>query len=162
MRTVSITEKKEMEEILSGCDICYVGIMEADGTPYVIPMNFGYSDGEIILHSAPDGKHVGLLGLNNRVCITFCSESKLVFQHQDVACSYRMLSKSVMCKGAVTFIEDLEEKEAALNILMKNYSDRTFKYSVPALRNVKVWRVAVEEMTGKAFGEKPEIKKLNS
>jgi nitroimidazol reductase NimA-like FMN-containing flavoprotein (pyridoxamine 5'-phosphate oxidase superfamily) len=71
-----------------------------------------------------------------------------------------MLSKSVICKGEVIFIEDLKEKEAALNILMKNYSDRTFKYSEPAMRNVKVWKILVAEMTGKAFGEKPEIKRI--
>jgi nitroimidazol reductase NimA-like FMN-containing flavoprotein (pyridoxamine 5'-phosphate oxidase superfamily) len=64
-----------------------------------------------------------------------------------------MTSKSVLCKGAVTFIEDLTEKEEKLNILMQNYTDRPFKYSVPALRNVKVWRVNVDEMTGKSFGQ---------
>jgi len=36
---------------------------------------------------------------------------------------------------------------------MKNYTDRPFKYSKPALVNVKVWRVTVEEMTAKAFGQ---------
>jgi len=40
-----------------------------------------------------------------------------------------------------------------MNILMRNYTDREFKYSTPALRNVKVWRVKVDEMTGKSFGQ---------
>jgi hypothetical protein len=64
-----------------------------------------------------------------------------------------MNSKSVLCKGAVTFIEDISEKEAAMNLLMKNYTDREFKYSTPALMNVKIWRVTVDEMTAKAFGQ---------
>jgi len=153
MRTVVITDKKEIEDIISQCDVCFVGITESDGTPYVIPMNFGYSDGEIILHSAPEGKHIKLLELSNRVCVTFCAGRKLVFQHPDVACSYSMQSKSVLCKGSVSFIEELDEKESALNITMKNYTDRPFKYSKPALLNVKVWRVRVDEMTAKAFGQ---------
>jgi nitroimidazol reductase NimA-like FMN-containing flavoprotein (pyridoxamine 5'-phosphate oxidase superfamily) len=153
MRTTIITDIKEKEDIINQCDICYVGFIEADGTPYVIPMNFGYSDGEIILHSAPEGKHLRLLELNNRICVTFCTERKLVYQHPDVACSYSMLSKSVVCKGSVTYIEDLEEKMRTMNLLMKNYSDRTFKYSTPALTNVKVWRVTVNEITAKAFGQ---------
>lgn len=154
MRTHIITEKKEIEDIISQCDVGFVGITEADGTPYVIPMNFGYSNDEIILHSAPDGKHLKLLELNNRICVTFCSERKLVYQHPDVACSYSMLAKSVVCKGSVTFIEDLAEKEIALNLTMKHYIERPFKYSTPALINVKVWRVKVDEMTAKAFGLK--------
>ena len=154
MRTSFITDKKEIESILDQCDVCFIGIVERDGTPYVIPMNFGYADGEIILHSAPEGKHLSLLALNNRVCVTFCSDRTLVYQHPDVACSYSMLSKSVLCKGSVTFIENLSEKEAALNLTMKNYTNRTnFKYSKPALANVKVWRVKIDEMTAKVFGQ---------
>lgn len=153
MRTSFITDTKEIEDIINQCDVCFVGLIEADGTPYVIPMNFGYSDGEIILHSANEGKHLHLLALNNRICVTFCSERKLVYQHPDVACSYSMLSKSVVCKGSVSFIEDLTEKEQTMNLFMKNYTDRTFKYSKPALMNVKVWRVTVNEITAKAFGQ---------
>lgn len=153
MRTSYIVEKSELESVITRCDVCFVGITEADGSPYVIPMNFGYSNDEIILHSGPHGKHLDLLALNNRVCVTFCSDGKLVYQHPDVACSYSMLAKSVLCKGSVTFIDDLAEKEAALNITMKNYTDRPFTYSQPALVNVKVWRVKVDEMTGKSFGQ---------
>lgn len=153
MRTSFITDKKEIEEVINNCDVCFVGITEVDGTPYVIPMNFGYSNDEIILHSAPEGKHQKLLELSNRVCVTFCSDRKLVYQHPDVACSYSMLAKSVVCKGAVSFVEDLLEKELALNLTMKNYTDRPFKYSKPALVNVKVWRVKIDEMTAKSFGQ---------
>jgi nitroimidazol reductase NimA-like FMN-containing flavoprotein (pyridoxamine 5'-phosphate oxidase superfamily) len=153
MRTSFILDKKEMEGIIGQCDVCFVGMIEADGTPYVIPMNFGYVNDEIILHSAPEGKHLSLLELNNRVCVTFSAGHELVYQHPDVACSYSMTSKSVLCKGAVYFVEDLEEKAELLNILMRNYTDRDFKYSTPALRNVKVWRVKVDEMTGKSFGQ---------
>jgi len=153
MRTSYIIEKEELESVITQSDICFVGITEADGSPYVIPMNFGYSDNEIILHSGPHGKHLDLLALNNRVCVTFCTDGKLVYQHPDVACSYSMLAKSVLCKGSVTFIENMDEKEEAMNITMKNYTDRPFKYSKPALENVKVWRVKIYEMTGKSFGQ---------
>ena len=153
MRTSIISDVNELEIIINQCDICFVGMIEEDGTPYVIPMNFGYLNHEIILHSGPHGKHLNLLGMNNRVCVTFCAKHKLVYQHPDVACSYSMTSKSVLCKGAVTFIEDLKEKEEMMNLLMRNYTDRPFKYSTPALMNDKVWRVSVDEMTGKSFGQ---------
>jgi nitroimidazol reductase NimA-like FMN-containing flavoprotein (pyridoxamine 5'-phosphate oxidase superfamily) len=153
MRTSYITDKTEIESIIDKCDICFVGLIEADGTPYVIPMNFGYLDNEIILHSAPEGKHLRLLTLNKRVCVTFCSERKLVYQHPDVACSYSMFSQSVVCKGAVTFVEDLNVKEELMNVMMKKFTYRPFKYSKPALMNVKVWRVTIDEVTAKAFGQ---------
>ena len=42
MKTVIIEDKQRVEEIISRCDICFVGITDQEGNPYVIPMNFGY------------------------------------------------------------------------------------------------------------------------
>ena len=44
---------------------------------------------------------------------------------------------------------------------MKNYTDKPFQYSDPAVRNVKIWRVDVELMTGKEFGA-PNPKSVRS
>lgn len=154
MKTYILENKSELQQIINDCSICFVGIANAESSPYVFPMNFAFIENEIILHSAPFGKHLELLKQNNKVCVTFCSEGKLVYQHIDVACSYRMESKSVICNGEVSFIEDLSEKEEKLNQFMKKYSDRPFRYSQPALQNVKVWRIIVTEMTGKSFGQK--------
>jgi nitroimidazol reductase NimA-like FMN-containing flavoprotein (pyridoxamine 5'-phosphate oxidase superfamily) len=152
MRTRIITDRSTMESIIAQCDICFVGVTELDGSPYVIPMNFGYKDGILILHSATEGKHIRLLANDNRVCITFCTEGKLLYQHPDVACSYSMQSSSVICKGYVNFIENHEAKEEALRLFMTNYSDREFKFSVPAVKHVALWQIQIEEMTAKSFG----------
>ena len=74
MKTVIIENKEQVEEIISRCDICFVGITDLEGNPYVIPMNFGYQDGVIYLHSGPTGSSIDMLARNNRVCITFSVE----------------------------------------------------------------------------------------
>ena len=99
-----------------------------------------------------------MLERNNHVCITFSLGHKLVYQHEKVACSYSMRSESVMCRGKVEFIEDMDEKRSALDIIMRHYTDNEFTYSDPAVRNVKVWKVAVEQMTGKVFGLRADEK----
>lgn len=152
MKTITITERQTMEEILNKCDICFVGITDLHGNPYVIPMNFGYENGIIYLHSGPTGSSIDMLKHNSRVCIAFSTDHELVHQHPKVACSYRMKAKSVVCKGTVQFIEDMEEKRKALDIIMKHYvSERTFTYSDPAVKNVKIWVIPVEEMTAKEY-----------
>jgi nitroimidazol reductase NimA-like FMN-containing flavoprotein (pyridoxamine 5'-phosphate oxidase superfamily) len=154
MRTSFITDTKQIEELILLCRQCFVGMIEEDGSPYVIPMNFGYQDGEIVLHSDSHGKHINLLEKDNRVCITFCTENnRILYQHKDVACSYSMESKSVLCKGKIDFIEDLAGKEKYIKIFMKHYSDKDFKFSTPAIRNVKIWVMKPEEITAKAFGQ---------
>ena len=174
MKTVIIEDQQRVEEIISRCDICFVGITDQEGNPYVIPMNFGYQEGVIYLHSGPTGSSIDMLERNNNVCITFSTDHELVFQHPKVACSYRMKAKSVICRGKVGFIgmlkyqlmvcaesvicrgkvgfiEDMDSKREALNIIMKHYSSREFVYSDPAVRNVKIWEVPISSVTAKEY-----------
>ena len=109
MKTLVHTDKELIEATIKKCDICYVGLADTDGTPYVLPMNFGYRDGVIYLHSAQEGRSISILERNPRVCITFSTDHDLVFQHPEVACSYRMRSKSVICWGEVHFEEDFDK-----------------------------------------------------
>ena len=159
MKTVIIEDKQRIESIILHCDACFVGITDLEGNPYVVPMNVGYENGIIYLHSGPEGSKLEMLEHNNNVCITFSVGHKLVYQHEKVACSYSMRSESAMCRGQVELIEEIDEKRRALDIIMRHYTDSEFNYSDPAVRNVKVWQVRIDQMTGKVFGlranEKP-------
>lgn len=152
MKTIAIKNKEQIQEVIGKCDVCYVGVVDTEGLPYVVPMNFGYDKEYIYLHGASVGKLIDSLKLNPQVCVTFCTPSDLVWQDAHVGCSYRVRGESVVARGDVEFITDFEKKVEALNILMGNYSKREFKYSSPAVRNVEIYRVRVQELTGKAFG----------
>ncbi|MDR1518242.1 MAG: pyridoxamine 5'-phosphate oxidase family protein [Dysgonamonadaceae bacterium] len=152
MKTFPIENRQRIDEIIRACKICFVGIVDEQGFPYVLPMNFGYDSNAVYLHSASEGKSIRSLGQNPNVCITFCTDSELVHQHSDVACSYRMKGESVICRGKVLFETDFAEKEKALNHIMRQYTGRDFSYSVPAVNNVMVWKVEIESVTAKEFG----------
>lgn len=152
MKTVVFEDKERIEEVISKSDICFVGMVDTDNTPYVIPMNFGYQDGVLYLHSGPEGKAINILNQNNQVCITFSIDHELVFQHPKVACSYRMKAKSVICYGKVNFIENLDDKRKVLDIIMRHYSGREFEYSDPAVKNVKIWEIPLDRVSAKEYG----------
>ena len=153
MKTYQIEDVGEIERIMDTCDICYVGITDLEGNPYVIPMNFGYQDGVLYLHSGPTGSCIDMLEKNRRICVTFCTDRELTCQHPKMACSYRMKAKSIVCRGDVVFLpdNDLEEKRKALDILMHHYTDQPCGYSDPAVRNVKVWKVKVDRFTAREY-----------
>lgn len=152
MKTLIHTDKTFIESVIRQSSLCYVGLADTDGTPYVLPMNFGYADGIVYLHSAQEGRSISILERNPKVCLTFTTDNTLVYQHPDVACSYRMRSKSVVGWGRVVFEEDFDKKTQALNRIMQQYSDKQFHYSDPAVRNVKIWVVRLDEITCKEFG----------
>lgn len=152
MMTVTVEERHIIDEIITKNTVCYVGMVDADSMPYVIPMNFGYADDIIYLHSAHEGSSIRILEENPNVCITFCTEPILTYQNEEVACSYRMKGSSVICRGKVVFEENFDKKVEALNIIMRQYTEREFTYSTPAVNNVKVWKVEVEDVSTKIFG----------
>ena len=160
MLTLTIEKRDEIDDIINRCKHCFVGMIDEEGLPYVIPMNFGYAHNTIYLHSAPEGGSVQSLKNNPEVCITFCTDQSLVYQHENVACSYRMQGESVICRGKVVFEHDPAEKVKALDILMQQYSDRPFTYSSPAVKNVMIWKVVIERLSAKSFGApNPKAKK---
>ena len=137
-----------------------VGLVDEQGDPYVVPMNFAYVDnqgpyGTLYLHSGPDGGKVSMAERHPEVCVTFCEGHELVYMHQQIACSYSMKSRSVVCRGNVRFIEDLEEKRHALECLMRQYTDNACRMAEPAVRNVRIWEIRIERLTCKAFGLRP-------
>jgi uncharacterized protein len=154
MRTVFINDIQEIEKIIRSCRTCFLGLCDADNQPYVIPMNFGYSDNTIYLHSGQSGKKWELMKSNPKACITFCLGDDLAFQDEHVACSWRVKSRSVIAEGRIEFIDDYDEKIAALKIFMGQYSPREFEFKVPAVNNVGVYKMKIEKLTAKEFGTK--------
>ena len=152
MKNRPIILKEEIEKIIHACDVCTLSMIDIEGKPYGIPMNFGFSKGVIYLHSSKRGKKIESLEKNPGVCVSFSTAHQLKWQSEKVACSYSMRYKSVLAYGRVEFVEDMNDKVQALNAIMKNYSDKQFKYNDPALREVCVFKVRVEKFEGRVYG----------
>jgi len=129
-----------------------MAMCDADGNPYVLPMNFGYKEGIIYMHGAAQGKKISFLRLRPQVCVNFSTDQKLRYQSEQVACSWSMIYRSVLAYGKVSFIDDMEEKTAALHIIMAQYAERSFHYNPPSLKEVNVWKIVTDRLEGRAFG----------
>lgn len=155
MKTKILTDRAEMEAVIAKCLYAMVGLTDDAGRPYVLPMNFAYADGVVYLHSGPEGSKVRFLSRRPDVCITFSEGHELVWMHEQMACSYSMKARSVMCRGQARRLDDLAEKRRALDLMMSHYTQTPCGYSDPAVRHVLVWEVRVDEMTGRSFGLLP-------
>lgn len=145
-----IVRKEEMLEVIKQCKYCHVGFVDGD-MPYVLGFNFGYEDDIIYLHCAKEGKKLDIIRKNNNVCVMFDTGHEFFHRHEHVACSYRMRYKSVMATGKAYLVDDYDEKIKGLQVLMKQYSDRTFEYSKPSVDNVVIIKIEIEKMTGRKF-----------
>lgn len=152
MANTLYTEPEKAKEVIDKCDVCYIGMIDQDNKPYVLPFNFGYEDGIVFLHSAPIGKKIDVLQNNPEICVSFSTDHKLFHRHEQVACSYGMRYKSVLISGKVEFIEDYDEKVRVLNIIMRKYTGKDFDYNTPAVKNVAIYKVIPEKTETKFSG----------
>jgi nitroimidazol reductase NimA-like FMN-containing flavoprotein (pyridoxamine 5'-phosphate oxidase superfamily) len=152
MRARAITEKKELVDVIQRCQFCHCSMVDLEGKPYVIPLNFGFKDDIIYLHGAQHGKKTDILKEHPEVCINFTTDHLLRYQNEQVACSWSMKYRSVLCFGQVEFITEPEEKIMALHIVMAQYAEGEFKFNPPSIREVNVWKVKVVKFEGRVYG----------
>ncbi|GAB1418669.1 pyridoxamine 5'-phosphate oxidase family protein [Bacteroidales bacterium] len=152
MKVRNVNDWNEIEEIIRKSESCTLSMVDSDGLPYAVPMNFGYYNGLIFLHSAPEGKKIGVLKQNPNVCVSFSTDHFLRWQNKGVACSYSMKYRSVLMFGTIEFLEDMTEKEVALDCIMKHFKAEDYRFSEPAVRNVCVMRLRPTKTEGRAYG----------
>jgi len=153
MRTHFIHDRNEIDSILKQCKTCFVAMSEND-FPYVLPMNFAMDGDRVILHSAQHGRMWETIRKNPNVCINWTLGEELAWQDEQVGCSYRVKSKSVIIEGTAEIVEDMKEKERIIRQFMTQYSELPFKFSEPAIRNVGILLVPISKISAKEFGVK--------
>jgi len=145
-----IVDKKTIVSIIEKATICRVAMCWQD-EPYVVPMNFGYRDDYIYLHSAGEGRKLDILRNNDKVCIEFEVDVELVQSRE--ACKTSMKYKSVLILGTAVILKDIAEKKSALDIIMHHYyahtSPSVFSYPEDILGKLIIIKVKIEKMTGK-------------
>lgn len=142
----AITDPAELESILREAVVCRMGLCDGE-LPYVVPMNYGYRDGSVFLHSAIEGRKIELLRKNPNVCLEFEKDVELV--PAEAACSFSMKYRSVIASGKAFFLEDAEEKAQGLNVIMTQYTGKEFEFPPQALERIVVIRVDLDECSGK-------------
>ncbi len=144
-----IKEKAVIEEVLRESQVGRLGTA-VDGRPYVVPMNFVYTDGRIILHTHRDGKKVRDIRRNPRVC--FEVDGGEILEGGD-PCEYSWRYRSVIAMGTAVIVEDPEEKLRALRLLSDKYAfgkgRRLDLGKVSGFEDLVVVEIWVDEMTGK-------------
>ncbi|WP_457551227.1 pyridoxamine 5'-phosphate oxidase family protein [Desulfobacula sp.] len=141
-----VTNTKDIEKILMDNKVCRLAMVD-ENKPYMVPMNFGYSNGCLFFHCAKQGRKIELIKKNPNICFEVDQLVKL--NKAKLACDWGAEFKSVIGSGRAQFLEDSKEKKAALNIIMSHYSERVFEYPDAMLEKIIVIKVAIHEMTGK-------------
>lgn len=141
-----ITEWQEIEAILAEALVCRIGLADESG-PYVVPVSYGYDDGSLYFHSAPEGKKLALLAKNPRCCFEVDICDGVIRDNKP--CAWGMRYRSVIGSGEAVILADPQEKQRGLDCIMRHYGCGPTTFSLENLKTVTVIRIAVGSMTGK-------------
>ena len=133
-----------------------IGTVDADGTPYVVPLNFVYEDQgrRIHLHRARQPGHLASnLGFSPKVCFEV-DEPGPLFATGDAGCNTDQAYESVVCFGRAAVASDEREKERIARLFLRKYVDehmpgRSYDPELVWLGAVEFVTVEVGVVTGK-------------
>jgi nitroimidazol reductase NimA-like FMN-containing flavoprotein (pyridoxamine 5'-phosphate oxidase superfamily) len=141
-----IADRNEIESIISNSRVCRLAMVDEAG-PYIVPLCFGFRNNTLYFHSAAEGKKLGLLRKNPRVCFELDCDTEVLTREK--ACDFGMHYKSVIGFGTVVFLEAAAAKREALDIIMNHYAEGAFDYPDASVNRISVFKVEIDTMTGK-------------
>lgn len=145
-----ITDIAQIEEILTRAEVCRIAMCDGN-MPYLVPVNFGYRDRTIYIHSAHDGRKIDVLKKNNRVCFEVETDAEVL--RGKAACDWGARFQSVIGTGTAQFVEELSGKREALDVIMHKYSGTGgHSFDDARVSAITVIRIEIQEMTGKNSG----------
>lgn len=102
-----ITQRTEIDALLNQGSLCHLGLVE-DGTPYVVPVTYGYDGRSIFFHSALAGRKMDILRTNPRICFEITPTWSLVPGKR--GCDWTASYESVIGWGQASLVDDPEKK----------------------------------------------------
>lgn len=152
MRRADREQSREFS--LALIDRCSHGVMALSTggeTPYCIPLSFVRVDDRLYFHGAKEGRKADLLARDPRVCITFVGGDEPEFVPPAI---YTTFFSSAVVTGTVSPVTDREEMVMALRALCTKLLPghmAAFDTEIGStLAATALWRVDMEEITGKA------------
>ncbi|MEN8140877.1 MAG: pyridoxamine 5'-phosphate oxidase family protein [Thermodesulfobacteriota bacterium] len=145
-----ITASAEIRAIIKRENVCRLA-MSDNGTPYLVPLSYGYSQNSLYFHSASEGKKIGILKRNPRVC--FEIERNLGVITDDLPCKWGMRFETVIGHGRVEFITEPDKIMRALNIITGQYGAPAVTEIGPKMvQKMAIFKVVITEVSGKRMG----------
>jgi len=148
-----ITSMEEMIDILNKTKYITLA-MCVDNIPYLVTLTHGYdtSNNSIYFHCAKYGKKIDILKQNNIVW----GQALIDNGYVEGKCDH--LYATTQFRGTVSFIEDINEKEKALKIMIKQQEkipETVIKEQITkkAVKNVTIGRIDLTFLSGKKSGD---------
>lgn len=136
----------EAKELLSRGEYGILALIDEDGRPYGVPLNYVYANDAVYVHCALQGKKLNAIAANPQACFTVVGNTQVL--PDKFATNY----ESVMVFGPAAIV-DAAEKEFALEAIIQRYSadflEAGHAYIEKFRAATQVVKISIEHISGK-------------
>ncbi|MFF2089524.1 pyridoxamine 5'-phosphate oxidase family protein [Paenibacillus sp. NPDC058174] len=152
-----VIDKARIEDFLKQARIGHLGMVDGQ-LPYVVPLNFVWTNEKIYFHGAAGGRRNQVMMANPEVCFTVCEEYGTITD--PVPAKTDTAYMSVIIFGKAESIDCLDEATHVLQEMMNKYVPGYYKRPLPKQHvdkyrssvfggPVQVYRIDPEHITAK-------------
>ncbi len=144
-----LLDEARAREILASAQYGYMSMIDLDGKPYGVPVNFVWDgDDAIYIHCAPEGKKIDILECYDHV--SFCVVGNVNLLPGQFTTEY----ESIILDCEVTIPTYDEERLHALELIIKKFSPQHFdtgmRYAHKSLPRTCIVRLDILSWSAKA------------
>lgn len=152
-QTNDIQFSETTKHLLDTCPTGTLATINADNTPYCIPVHFALFDHAIYIHSRLTGQKIDNITANPYVCFTAYEMHGLILNESNNPCKTNTAFTSVIMHGAAELITDANEKSEALRAIIAKYTPHLKNEEMPAKAQqaTAVIKVTISELTEKHY-----------
>ena len=134
--------------IADRCGYAVLSLVSKDSLPYAVPVSPARMGGYMYFHCANEGTKTDIMRENPDVCLV------CVGNNQPAEDKFTTYFESAIIKGKASEATDKEEKIAALRVICEKYTSSNmsdFDNAIErSLDRTAVWKISIDEITGKA------------
>jgi len=146
-----ILDKRILLEILKNGKFSTISMCRYDD-PYIVTLSYGFDELNncLYFHSAQKGLKLEYLKENQKVCGTILED----LGYDKNTCSHKY--RSIVFWGDITFVENLDEKKHAFDIMLKHLEEnpsklkKRFFKNEESYKNTCLLKLEISLITGKA------------
>jgi len=144
-----IADRGEIDRIIREGKVMHLALSDHD-VPFLVPVFYGYDGTALYFHSAKAGTKMEIMKKNDKACFEISLDHGIV--ESAIACDFEARHRTVIGLGKAVLVTDAAEKIKALDLIVKNLTDRKFDYPQANLGATQVVRIDIQSIKGKKFG----------
>ncbi|WP_363316732.1 pyridoxamine 5'-phosphate oxidase family protein [uncultured Dysosmobacter sp.] len=134
--------------VVDRCEYAFLAMTAEDGSPYGLPVTIVRDGNAVYFHSAMEGRKVECLRRHPRVCLTCVGDTQIQKDR------FTTLFESAVAFGTASEVTGDTEKTKVLRLLCQRHTPENMaafdKAIAASLHRTAIWKITVEEITGKA------------